>query len=178
MAVASRFPTGNASLSRSWTNGTTAVNADDGTKANFTTTTKNDVRTLTCGSFGFDGVLPALITVNSVAIELQNDGTTGGTQRVVLVRAGVDGAANDNSTGTETVRTFSSLARPSGGSWTARTSSTARCKSASKAGNRIARRAGTTPGTTSRSSSTTPRTSSRATSPPRRRPTRSRPAGM
>jgi hypothetical protein len=119
MATATQLPTGNATAVGVWTNGNTGLNADDGTNASFTTTTKNDVRSLTVGAFGFDAAIPAGATINTVAIEIQEQVTSGGTLRTVIRVSGVDGANNDNTTDTSlTVRTFSALTRPGGGSWT------------------------------------------------------------
>jgi hypothetical protein len=119
MATATQLPTGNATAVGVWTNGNTGLNADDGTNATFTTTTKNDVRSLTVGAFGFDAAIPAGATINTVAIEVQEQLTSGGTLRTVIRVSGVDGANNDNTTDTSlTVRTYSNLTRPGGGSWT------------------------------------------------------------
>lgn len=119
MATATQLPTGNATESGTWTNGATGLNLDDGTHGSFTTTTKNDVRSLTVGNFGFDSALPATAVINTVSIEIQEQVTSGGTLRTVIRVSGVDGANNDNTTDTSlTVRTYSSLTRPGGGSWT------------------------------------------------------------
>jgi hypothetical protein len=119
MTLATQLPTGNATAVGTWTNGATGLNLDDGTNASFTTTTKNDVRSLTVGTFGFDGAIPSGSTINSVAIEVQEQLTSGGTLRSVIIVGGVDGTLNDNTTDTAlTVRTYSALTRPGGGSWT------------------------------------------------------------
>lgn len=119
MATATQLPTGNATEVGTWTNGATGLNADDGTNASFTTTTKNDVRSVTVGNFGFDSVIPAGSTINSVAIEVQEQVSSGGTVRAVIRVGGVDGALNDNTSDTAlTIRTYSALTRPGGGSWT------------------------------------------------------------
>lgn len=118
MSTATKFPTGNATVTGTWTNGTTGLNADDGTNATFTTTTKNDSRNILVGTFGLLTDIPSGSTINTVSVEVQQQVTSGGTLRTVIERAGVAGANNDNTTDTAlTVRTYSSLARPGGGSW-------------------------------------------------------------
>lgn len=121
MAAVSKFPSGNGTaIAGAWTNGTTGLNADDGTHASFTTTTKNDVRTLESGAVTFSspGDIPAGATIDSVDVTVQEQVTSGGTLRVTPYLGATAGSANDNTTDTAlTVRTYSGVARPGGGSW-------------------------------------------------------------
>lgn len=136
MATATAFPTGNATAvliagtTSATANTTTGLNADDGTKASATTATKNTNWALYAGTFGLQSAVPSTATINSLAVEAQNNTvtTSQGTQfHAGAFVTGTPSGANLGTIGTEqsnvgttveTIRTFSALARPGGGSWT------------------------------------------------------------
>lgn len=121
MTIATEFASGASGTS--WTNPTNA-NADDGAYATYTIAAKNttgNVNTLT--NFGFDSSIPSGATINSVALEVQHKvSTTGGIANLecTVAISGTPGTYNTDSAEptTDTIRTYSSLARPGGGSWT------------------------------------------------------------
>jgi hypothetical protein len=112
-----------AASGTSWTNATNA-NADDAAYATYTIAAKNttgDVNTLS--NFGFDSSIPTGSTINSVALEVEHKvSTTGGIAHLesAVAVGGVAGTFNTDSAEqtTDTARSYTSLARPGGGSWT------------------------------------------------------------
>ncbi len=106
-----------------WTTPANA-NADDGAYATYTIAAKNTTgvdNVLT--SFGFDSSIPAGSTINSVSLEVQHKvSTTGGIAFLESALAIGATTGTYNSDGTEpivdTIATYSSMARPGGGSWT------------------------------------------------------------
>lgn len=135
MPTVSAFPAGTgvavliAGTTSATANTATGLNADDGTKASFATVTKNTNWALYAATFGLQALLPTDAIINSVSLEAQNDTVTTaqGTQfHAAAFVTGTPSGANLGTLGTEqsnagslteTVRTFSALARPGGGTW-------------------------------------------------------------
>lgn len=121
MATVTKFAT--AASGTSWTSATNA-NADDAAYATYTIAAKNTTGNVnSLSSFGFDGAIPANSTINSVTLEVQHkvSVTTGiAFLESALAISGTPGTFNSDGTEptSDTVATYSSMARPGGGSWT------------------------------------------------------------
>lgn len=126
MATVSAFPTGTGTSTQeagtiTFANAASGLNADDGTKVTMQTATKNSIGNVVAGTFGFDSSLPANASIDAVSVEVQDNTVTTaqGTQEAfVRISATETLAGTHTGSLTETVRTFSSVARPGGGSWT------------------------------------------------------------
>jgi hypothetical protein len=107
----------------SWTNPTNA-NADDGAVASYTIAAKNTTgNENTLSNFGFDGAIPVGATINSVTLEVEHRVSTNGGIAHLEAAVAIDttvGTFQTDSTEptTLTAASYSSLARPGGGSWT------------------------------------------------------------
>jgi hypothetical protein len=121
MATATNFAT--AASGTSWTNPSNA-NADDGAYATYTIAAKNTTGNVnTLSNFGFDASIPSGSTINSVSLEVQHKvSTNGGIANLesALAISGTPGTYNTDSAEptTDTILTYSAMARPGGGSWT------------------------------------------------------------
>jgi len=122
MPVVTRYPSTDTAVSGTWTSPAN-VQADDNAVASTTVAAKNTTVEREQGNYGFDGVIPAGSTINSVAIEVEHRVTTtdGVANLENLARIGTtDGAVNSDTLEptTLTARTYPNYARPGGGSWT------------------------------------------------------------
>lgn len=121
MAIATEYAS--AASGTSWTNATNA-NADDGAYATYVIAAKNTTGNVnTLSDFGFDSSIPVGATINSVELVVEHKvSTTSGIAHLeaTVAVSGTPGTYNTDSTEptTDTQRTYSSLARPGGGSWT------------------------------------------------------------
>jgi hypothetical protein len=123
VTVITRYPTSDTAVSGTWVTPTN-VQADDGAVASITRgTTKNSEDDRRQGAYGFDSAIPTGATINSVQIEVEH--RVAATDNICFLEnfasiSGVNGAVNSDSLEptTLTARTYSSYARPGGGSWT------------------------------------------------------------
>jgi hypothetical protein len=112
-----------AASGTSWTTATNA-NADDGAYATYTIAAKNTTGNVnTLSNFGFDSSIAAGSTINSVQLEVEHKvSTNGGIAHLesAVAISGTPGTFNTDSAEptTDTARTYATLARPGGGSWT------------------------------------------------------------
>jgi hypothetical protein len=122
MPVITRFPTSNTAVSGTWSNPTNAY-LSNGSVTSTTIAAKNTTADRQYGTFGFDSEIPSGATINSVAINVRhrNDTTAGVAFLENFASIGATaGAVNSDDTEptTLTERTYSSYARPGGGTWT------------------------------------------------------------
>jgi len=123
MATVTRYPSSNSAVSGSWTNPTNAY-ADDGSVVSCAHGgTNNSSSDRQFGTFGFDAQIPGGSTINSVQIEVEH--RVSATSNIAFLEnwasiSSTAGATNSDSAEptTLTARTYSSYARPGGGSWT------------------------------------------------------------
>jgi len=115
--TASTLGTTTSIIAGAWTT-PASILAENDNVTFFTTTTKNDVRTLEVGNFGFGTTLPAIAGITRVDYTVRESRTSGGTNATALVRASVEGAYNNTNNNTLTTTTYGNEGRPGGGSWT------------------------------------------------------------
>jgi len=121
MATTTQFAT--AAAGTSWTTPANA-NADDAAYATYTIAAKNTTGNVnSLSNFGFDAAIPSGATINTVSLEVQHKvSTTGGIaflESALAIGATVGTYNSDNTEPTtDTIATYSSMARPGGGSWT------------------------------------------------------------
>lgn len=121
MATTTKFAT--SASGTSWTNASNVL-ANDGVYATYTiaarTTTGNNN---TLSNFGFDSAIPAGSTINSVTLEVEHKVSTQASianLNCAVAVGGTAGTTNTDSTEplTDTIRTYTNVTRPGGGSWT------------------------------------------------------------
>lgn len=124
MTTVTRYPTEERAIDGTWT-GAGNAGADDAAVLAITRgTTKNSQNDRALRGFGFEKVIPWNATINSVQIEVEhrvaNTGNICFLENFVRRNGVTDGAVNsdDLEPTTLTARTYSSYARPGGGSWT------------------------------------------------------------
>lgn len=121
MPVVTQYPTTDTAVSGGWTNPTN-VQVDDGNVASINVASKNNTFDREQGGYGFDvAIPPAVITINSVTIEVEHRVTN--TSNIcflenLAIANGVSGAVNSDAL-EPTVLTLRSYgySRPGGGAW-------------------------------------------------------------
>ncbi len=124
MSTVTRYPSTDTAVTGTWSN-PTSVQADDIAFASVTSAaSKNvDAGIREQGGFGFDGQIPAGSTINSVALQVGwHVSTTGGIANLgARLRVGSTDGTEQLDTAeptTSTDRSYTTMARPGGGSWT------------------------------------------------------------
>lgn len=86
--------------------------------AYFTTTTKNDTRTIEAKTFDFNSAIPSIATITQVDFSIRENSSTGGKNNATLYVSGVAGTSHDVNNTSLTTTDFGNEARPGGGGWT------------------------------------------------------------